>query len=445
MKYYIKKFAGTLIAGWILFLLLAYLYFFEIRKPVEDSQKTFAGFKEEQVNEVRLKYPSHSVVAEKEGGRWFVIKRSKKYKADVGAISGMIGDFAKMKNDKVVSEAPDDLTEYGLEDPRVEVVMKTPARRHSLRVGKESPIGSGVYAQVDYDRRVVLVDRDSLWRFLDKSADDLRDKQILSLDEGQIERLRFRAGDSSFEVEKKNGRWVGKNIPQYVEIDQDKIDEVVRTFSDLRAVGFEDDNPEDLDQYGLAVPGAELVIFQDRKSAHLLFSNEKKGNHYIKLTSEDPVYSISEFTFNRMPKDVNYIRVRNLMEINTQDVSGIDIKTKNAEISLVKKEGVWKIRGNEGADVSEPKILELLEEIKDLRVEQFIQDNPEDLAPFRLDEPEIQLSVWEGDIKTTLLLGKEEGTRVFARLANKRSVYTVSDYILSAIPYSRDEIVEEKE
>jgi hypothetical protein len=144
-----------------------------------------------------------------------------------------------------------------------------------------------------------------------------------------------------------------------------------------------------------------------------------------------------------MPKTVNDIRVRNVMELDTEGVTGLDIKSKNAEISVAKNEGVWKIKGDEGAEVDESKISQLLEEIKGLRVEEFIEDNPEDLAPFGLAEPEIRLSVWEGDIKTTLLLGEEEGTRVFAKLANKRSVYTVSDYILSAIPYSKDEIVEE--
>ncbi|HEX3033786.1 MAG TPA: DUF4340 domain-containing protein, partial [Thermodesulfobacteriota bacterium] len=401
MKYYIKKFAGTLIAGWILFLLLAYLYFFELKRPVEDDQKTFIGFKESQIDEIRLEYPSHSVVARKEGNRWFVVKRSKKYKAESETITGMIGDFAKMKIDKVVSEVPDGLTEYGLENPRVEVVMKTPEKRHRLRVGKESPVSSGAYAQADYDRRVVLVDRNSLWRFLDKSADDLRDKQILSLDKDRIERLRFRAGDSSFEVEKKNGRWVGRNIPQYIEVDQDKVEGVVQTFSDLRVVGFVDDRPKDLAQFGLDVPNAELVLFQNGKSAHLLFSNEKKGDYYTKLTSEDPVYSISEFTFNRMPKGVNDIRVRNVIKFDTESVSGLDIKGKNAQISVIKKEGVWKIKGDEGVEIDESKIYELLEEMKSLRVDQFIEDNLEDLAPFGLAEPEIQLSIWEGDLKTT--------------------------------------------
>src|SRR5919108_1233046 len=125
MTYYIKKFAGTLVAAWILFLLLAYLYYFEIKKPVkEDNEVASASFDEKQIDEIRLQYPTYTVVIQKGGGGWFVVKRSKEYKADGEIVSGMIKDFDKMKIDKVVSEAPDGLAEYGLDNPRVEIVMK---------------------------------------------------------------------------------------------------------------------------------------------------------------------------------------------------------------------------------------------------------------------------------------------------------------------------------
>src|SRR3970282_2694171 len=178
MKSYLVKFAGTLIGALVLIVLVGYLYFFEIRKESEKAKKENIF---PTINEIILKYPSSTVVCQKDGGSWFILKDSKRFKADDKVIGSVIENISKIKIDKVASETLTDLSEFGLVTPEAEVIAKTPEKEYRILIGGESPVGSGKYIQVDKDSRILVVSRSSVWEFLSNSANDLRDKQVLRL------------------------------------------------------------------------------------------------------------------------------------------------------------------------------------------------------------------------------------------------------------------------
>ena len=91
--------------------------------------------------------------------------------------------------------------------------------------------------------------------------------------------------------------------------------------------------------------------------------------------------------------------------------------------------------------MDESKVQELLKGIEALEVEKFVDDNPNDLAPYGLDNPQIQIAISDAKKKKTLLFGKKEGKKVYAKLVDAKSVYLVGDYILSKIPFSKEELL----
>src|ERR1700739_4811616 len=140
MKGYLTRFSGTLIAALILILLMGYVYFFQMRKPVkEEKEKVFPAVGEKQINEIDLKYPSYTVVCRKEGEIWFIFKDSQKFKADDRTISGMAENISQMKIEKVISENPADFSGFGLSSPQVELVAKTAKKTYRILIGDESP------------------------------------------------------------------------------------------------------------------------------------------------------------------------------------------------------------------------------------------------------------------------------------------------------------------
>jgi hypothetical protein len=446
MSDYLKKFSGTLIAAFILVLLLGYLYFIELKKPDDEvtEERVFADMTKGQITELNLKYPNHAVVCKKEEGGWLIIIGSNKYKADEEVISTIIDSLSNMTTEKIISEDSANLTGFGLDTPRVEIVAKTPTKEHRLVVGGESPVGAGAYIRAGSENRVLLVERNFILGFLDKELNDFRDRQIISLDAEKITGMRFKSGGVSFEVERQNGEWVGKGILEYVKIDQGKIEGIMRTFSDLRINGFENDEPENLALYGLDTPSAEVELMENGQSVGILFGNKKEdGAYYAKLSSEDAVYSVSEFISNQVPKGLSDIRVARLVNVDADKVSQVEIKREEATISILKEADQWSVDDYSGREVDEFKIYEFLSAINSLHADKLVDDKPSDLAAYGLDNPEIEIAISEGDVSNKLLFGKTQEADVFVRLGDEGPVYLVSDKILSKIPFSRDELIGE--
>ncbi|MGH7889971.1 MAG: DUF4340 domain-containing protein, partial [Thermodesulfobacteriota bacterium] len=327
--------------------------------------------------------------------------------------------------------------------PLAEVLAKTPDKEYGISIGADSPVGSGTYIQTGGGKSVLLVEKASVMPFMNKSANDFRDKQILTLDERKIGKLRFQWKDSKFEVERKDGDWVGKDMPEYVEIDQARIQSILKTFFNLKIDNFENNEPDSLSNYGLNKPSTQIQIFEDEKPTSVLFGKKKEdGVYYVKLASGDSVYSVSEFVYRQVPENVNDVRVRKFVEINTEEVNELEIKRERNAISILKEGKGWKLAEDKDKKVDESKVYELLSKIEGLQVEKFIDDNPADLATYGLGKPEIKLTISEGDKKTTLLFGKKKDRKVYVKLAAEKSVYSVSNEIVSQISFSNEELIE---
>jgi hypothetical protein len=441
IKAYLKKFSGTVIAAFVLTLLAGYIYFFQIIEPSkEKEERVFPVIKQDQIGEIDLKYPSYTVLCRKEGEGWFIFKGSTKFKADNKIISSMTENISQMKVEKIVSEKATNLAEFGLDSPQVEMTVKTPEKEYSIVIGSESPISSGTYIRTD-NSRILLVGGSSVDGFLRKSANDLRDKQILSVAEDKINRLNFKSKDFSLEVEKKGGKWLGKDLPEYIKIDQAKIGDLVKTFANLKIDNFEDDEAKNLNAYGLDNPSAEIELFGDEKPVRILFGNKKGKYRYLKFGSHELVYSISRSTFRQVPRNENDIRAKKFVELDNAKISAIVIKRANAAISILKKGNSWELHDHKDIKVEESKIQEFLDVVEGLEVEKFVDDKPSDLAPYGLNNPKIEIIISEADKKKTLLFGDKKYKKVYAKLADRGSVYMLNDDILSKIPSSRDELI----
>jgi hypothetical protein len=277
---------------------------------------------------------------------------------------------------------------------------------------------------------------------LSNSANDLRDKQVLSLNEGKIKRIRFKWKDSSFEIERNNGSWIGKDIPDYVDIDQSRVWAILRTFVNLKIDNFENDEPNNLAAYGLDKPIAEIDLFQYGKPVRVSFGNKKEsGDYYVKLDLDNSAYSVSEFVLRQIPESVNDIRVRRIVKLDAEEVRGVEINRGDNKISILKEGNKWKLGGDNSKKVDESKVGELIADIGSLEVEEFVDDNPKDLTSYGLDKPEIVLTVLEADKKKTLLFGKKENKKVYAKLADGKPVYLVGGDILSKITSSGNELI----
>lgn len=199
---------------------------------------------------------------------------------------------------------------------------------------------------------------------------------------------------------------------------------------------------EDLAGFGLDNPEAEVSTKTPEKEYRILIGGESPtgSGTYVRVGNDSRIILVNESSVEGfLRKSVNDLRDKRI--VGLEKISALEIERGDTRVSITKKGNNWEVDGDKNIKVDESKVRELLEEIKNLEVEKFVNDDPNNLSPYGLDNPQIEITISEVDKKKTLLFGKKEDKRVYAKLADAKSVYLLSDEILSKIPFSKEELL----
>jgi hypothetical protein len=197
---------STLILLAVLAGLLGYIYFVESRKPgssggEEAKPKVFA-VAADKIAELSVKPATgDATVLRKADGQWKIVQPVESA-ADEGEVSGITSNLASLEIQRVVDEAPGDLKQYGLAQPRVDIGFKAAGetREHHLLVGEKTPAGGELYAKLPNEKKVFLISG-YLDTSLNKSTFDLRDKSVMKFDRNKVDSVVLDPGDSSKAVQ----------------------------------------------------------------------------------------------------------------------------------------------------------------------------------------------------------------------------------------------------
>ena len=309
---YLKRFAGTVIALVIFLILLGSVLLFNRDKQTENNlEKVFPGIKSEEITSIDIKSAGSEFSLKKNDSGWLLKSGSKQLKADTGAVENLIRDIKEMEVEKFVSRESNNLNEYGIVESESEFSFHTKDKEYPVIVGDKSPVGSGIYIYDLGEGRVLIVKDRYLWGFLDKKPGDFRERKLLALDKDKVTGISVKVGNLNMELARKGGKWLEVTDNSSHLVDQKKVGVLLDSFSELKAEGFEDGEPADLNKYGLLDPTAEIVFYSEGREEGVVFGKRKdEVNYYIKLRYEAPVFSVSKDYFKILPKNSEEFLIR---------------------------------------------------------------------------------------------------------------------------------------
>lgn len=316
MIQYLHRFKGTLIAFVIFIVLLGAVFLFDREEKTDKrtdkrTEKVFPDIKPEEIVSIRLTNPESRTLLEKDGGVWALVTDSGRYRADGDEVSRLIEDIVRMEVEKELPAGGEKLNEYGFVRSKTEFTVTTKYGDYPVIVGDKSPVGSGTYVYDLGDGRVMIVDDRYLEAVRNKRATDFRERKLLNLTANDVDRISINVGDFSIELRKENGGWTAPGVLAPEEVDQSVIIDLLNSFSELEASGFENDIPQELSGYGLVEPVAEIGFYQEGSGVEVLFGKRKdEKDYYLKIGSEDAVYSVSKDYFKLLPKNIDRLRGR---------------------------------------------------------------------------------------------------------------------------------------
>lgn len=235
------------------------------------------------------------------------------------------------------------------------------------------------------------------------------------------------------------------DYPHPVVLKQMSVDDIAYSFASLYAERVvEEETPEDLTPYGLKEPQvvAEATLEDGSKKVLLLGNKTAAGNTYYLMVEGQP--EVFEVWMNH-GEHFNYtlvdVRDKTLASINLPEMTYFKIGKKDStslEIKINENQsedeaqfglGMWTMTSpySEPRGVDGEAFQKVLEPIASLSIEDFIDDDPQDLGKYGLDQPLSELVIQDDTNKLHLYFGKDaDDGKVYFKIGDAKTVYSMS-------------------
>lgn len=265
-----KKKNTALIAGIIILALLLVFYLVLHNSSKEDSQDTEktseTAFETtvEDISEAVFKSGENEYKFTKSDDIW-KYNGEENFPLDQSAFEEIISKFEKIAADRVL-EKPDNISEYGLDNPTVTVSLKDKdGKEQTLQFGDTNSVTSSSYMTLNKDNEKVYMVSSTIVTSLQFDINDLAEKETFpSITD--ITGVIMERNGQTFSVFKDSSSSTGWTVTGWDGTKKDagssQVSEFTNPITSLSWSSFISQNTEDLSQYGLDNPTIITINYQ---------------------------------------------------------------------------------------------------------------------------------------------------------------------------------------
>jgi hypothetical protein len=403
----------------------AYVYFVTWKKSGEDTgpkkEKVFASVEPDKIEELKVKSESGDVTSlKKTSGTWQIVSPISAPAAE-SEIIGLTSALGQMEIVRVIDEKPNDLKEYGLETPRIEVDFKSGEGKPSGRilVGDKTPTGASLYARRNDEKRVFLI-ADFQDSSLNKSTFTLRDKTLIKIDRDKVDGVEVDLSGKPIQFTKDGSDWkITKPIA--AQADFSAVEGLVGRIetAQMKSIAADQASPADLKKYGLDKPEVTVTINQGSARAMVEIGG-KAGEDavYARDVSKGSVVTLDKSLDDDLKKGVGDYRRKDVFEFRAFNATRVEFTRGGQTIILERVKGQgnnaqdsWRRVSPNPADADKSKVESLLAGVADMRATSFTDST----ANTGLDKPAMTvLAKFEDGKKEERVSFGKSGTDVYA-------------------------------
>jgi len=264
---------------------------------------------------------------DREGDKWKIVKPAQ-YAADPTQVRQVLTTLADAKVADFVSDAPADVTQYGLVKPHLTISVYNGKTIESLLFGfKQKESGKdGVYVRRG-ERAAVYTVHQWLMSSIDKSVLELRDKTVLSFDPSKVETVKVESDGKQFTLKRAaGGKWdlaaSGVTSPADAPVVERFLDQI----RDLKGNSLVMDPMRSPEMFGMDRPQmiATLLDKDGKQVGQLKLSKIEvqpapgaeapsagpRTDYYAASSASGALYSTDGFLFSQLNKSADQFRAR---------------------------------------------------------------------------------------------------------------------------------------
>lgn len=283
---------------------------------------------------------------------------------------------------------------------------------------------AGLGGYIYYDSKQPAVDPNAKTKAFDVAADQIEELQITVAD-----------GDSTRAVRTDN-TW---KLTAPVEADGDSS-ELTNMASNLAALDIQrvvDENPANLDQYGLE-PARIDIGFRlkgQTATARLLVGDKTPtgGDVYAKKPGESRVFLVAAVVDDTFRRSAFDLRDKTVLKFDRDKVDGLEITRGGTTMQFARKGADWMIVKPAAMRADFAAIEGLVTSLQATQMQKFVspEATPAELRAYGLDTPSASASVLMGSARATLVLGRTDNAETYARAASRPMVLMVAPTIVA--------------
>jgi hypothetical protein len=187
------------------------------------------------------------------------------------------------------------------------------------------------------------------------------------------------------------------------------------------------------------------VKMKDKTQEEVLLIGSENPTRSFVYSKKEPkieVFLASDSLKTDLNKDVYDLRDKTVVEFDEKEIRKVEIVNNEKKILCQKQGDEWtlvepvKARGDGG------EIDGVVTKLKNLKVKQFIDEEPKELSGYGLDTPQAGLTVWVGKDETQkgIILGKKDENKkaLYARRQSGGNVFMLGEDIMEVVNKDKD-------
>ena len=372
------KINSLLVAAIILAALSGVLYWSNHKKTSASDVKvsadmppTILSLPQSDITKVDIKKKGAEEVdlAKNDAGKW-QITTPKELRADQDQVSSMLSTLSSLSSERLIESKAGNLAEFGLAQPAVELdVTEKNNKTQKLLIGDATPTGNAAYAALAGDPRVFTLENYNK-NSLDKSLNDLRDKQLLIFDQDKLSRVELDAKKQDIEFGRNKDQWEIVK-PKPLRADNSNVQDLISKLADARMdlSGTDEDqkNAAKLFASGTVVGTAKVT---DPSGTEELQVRKNKNDYYAKSSAVEGVYKVGNDLGIALDKGVDDFRTKKLFDLGFTDPDKIEFQDGAKTYYLTKGGMDWWLPDGKKADTIDAEAFE--EKVRDLSASKFV-------------------------------------------------------------------------
>lgn len=376
-------------------------------KKGTDASTKILAIPDDQFQEIQIrKVSGETEKLVREGGKWRLTE-PKPLPADQDAVSSMVTSLGALNADRVVEEKADDLKQFGLADPTLRVQIKRKdGKTDEVLIGDDMPTGSGAYAMKAGDPKVYAIAAFTK-SAVDKRAEDLRDKRLLTFDQDKLTRVDLAAKGQPVEFGKDAQNEWQLVKPRPLRADSSAVNGLV---DKLRDAKMDLTSTKDAAKGFASSPRIAVATLTDASGTQTLeVRKDKDKNYYAKSSAVEGIYNVAADVGDALDKGLDDFRNKKVFDFGFSDPSKVELKGA----SYTKSGDKWTANGK---TMDNGSVQNLIDKLRDLSAAKFGEKGG--------GEPVFDAAVTSNNGKRVEKVTiRKQGNQYFAQRENEPSIY----------------------